>query len=175
MKKSCCLTQGFWRPLYLTFYCFSIYFLFFCTLCPRMLLSLLLLSTRPYQFNNLLFFNLPPPSFLRIWGLWHISRNRCSYKQKSRYWFCSFLVMTSEPQHQYNNEAFVGFHSPPQSEPCLCDFVCCYCQYSIRDARPQAGSSKQTTAENSHKQIAFVGSSYHGFFFQVLKAAVSVL
>lgn len=169
MEKSCCLTQDGWRPLYLTFYCFSISVLFSAPCVPPCCYPSSSCPPGPTDSTTCFSLTSPDPHFLGF-----VSRNCYSYKQKSRYWFCSFPVVTSEPQHQYNNEAFVGFRSPPQSEPCLCDFVCCYCQYSIRDARPQAGSSKQTTAENSHKQIAFVRSSCHGFFLQILKAAVSV-
>lgn len=126
--------------------------LFSAPCIPLLPLSLLLLlPTRLCQFPKQPFFNPLPDPFLRIQGWLASLQEPLQLKTESQILFLfSFPVMISEPWHQYNNETLVGFHSSPRQEPCLWDFVCCYCYYIVGGAQPQAGSSEQTN--NSEKQ-----------------------
>lgn len=91
-------------------------------------------------------------------AMWAVSRKCCSYKQKCRYCFCSFPAMTSEPQHQYNNEASVGFVSHPNASLVYGIFfvVVVGTAYGMHSHKLEAASKQTTAKRTSHKQTAFI-------------------
>lgn len=91
-------------------------------------------------------------------ALWPVSRKCCSHKHKYRYCFCSFPAMTSEPQHQYNNEASVGFVSHPNASLVygILFVVAVGTAYGMHSHKLEAASKQTTAKKKSHEQTALV-------------------
>jgi len=104
-----------------------------------------------------------------------VSRKCCSHKHKYRYCFCSFPAMTSEPQHQYNNEASVGFVSHPNASLVygILFVVAVGTAYGMHSHKLEAASKQQRKKRATNKQH-LSDFCCHGIFFQTLLAAVSV-